>query len=53
MPKLTTDCAFVNFADRATAERAAETLSLQNGIEVSGKRAKVAWGRARAKKTAA
>jgi pre-mRNA-splicing factor RBM22/SLT11 len=45
-----TDCAFVNFVNRPTAERAAEALSAQNGIEVQGKRAKVVWGRSRPKK---
>lgn len=47
------DCAFINFADRATAERAAESLSAADGIEVGGKRAKVVWGRARKAKAAA
>jgi RNA recognition motif-containing protein len=41
------DCAFVNFVNRPLAERAAESLSAQNGIEVQGKRAKVVWGRSR------
>lgn len=45
-------CAFIIFRDRATAERAAETLSAQDGIEVLGKRGKVAWGRPRPPKKA-
>ncbi|CAD6574083.1 MAG: Pre-mRNA-splicing factor slt11 [Tremellales sp. Tagirdzhanova-0007] len=43
-------CAFVNFVSRSLAERAAEALSAQNGIEVQGKRAKVVWGRSRPNK---
>ncbi|OCF31754.1 pre-mRNA-splicing factor SLT11 [Kwoniella heveanensis CBS 569] len=43
-------CAFVNFVNRPLAERVAEALSAQNGIEVSGKRAKVVWGRSRPQK---
>ncbi|GMK58405.1 hypothetical protein CspeluHIS016_0504370 [Cutaneotrichosporon spelunceum] len=43
---------FVNFADRGSAERAAEALSAQGGIEVDGKRAKVVWGRSRKKAAA-
>ncbi|CAK9779473.1 cell wall organization and biogenesis-related protein [Cutaneotrichosporon oleaginosum] len=43
---------FVNFADRGAAERAAEALSAQGGIEVDGKRAKIAWGRSRKKAAA-
>ncbi|WVR08621.1 pre-mRNA-splicing factor SLT11 [Kwoniella sp. DSM 27419] len=43
-------CAFVNFVTRPLAERAAEALSAQGGIEVSGKRAKVVWGRSRSQK---
>lgn len=36
------------------AERAADALAAQGGIEVEGKKAKVVWGRARPqKKTAA
>jgi pre-mRNA-splicing factor RBM22/SLT11 len=31
------------------AERAAEALAAQSGIEVEGKRAKVAWGRSKPK----
>lgn len=44
------DCAFVNFVTRALAERSAEALSAQNGIEVQGKRAKVVWGRSKPNK---
>jgi len=44
---LMTDCAFVNFNTRALAERTSEGLSAQGGIEVEGKKAKVAWGRSR------
>ncbi|KAK8850428.1 pre-mRNA-splicing factor SLT11 [Kwoniella newhampshirensis] len=43
-------CAFVNFTQRSMAERSAEALSAQSGIEVSGKRAKVVWGRSRPQK---
>ncbi|WVF67975.1 pre-mRNA-splicing factor SLT11 [Kwoniella sp. CBS 6097] len=43
-------CAFVNFINRPLAERVAEALSAQNGIEVSGKKAKVVWGRSRPQK---
>lgn len=50
--RLTADCAFVNFVDRATAEKAAEALSAADGIEIGGKRAKIAWGRARKAKAA-
>lgn len=42
-----TDCAFVNFVNRPLTERAAEALSAQNGIEIQGKRARVAWGRSK------
>lgn len=45
-------CAFIIFRDRSTAERAAETLAAQDGIEVLGKRGKVAWGRPRPAKKA-
>lgn len=45
--KLTTDCAFVNFNTRALAERTSEGLAAQGGIEVEGKKAKVAWGRSK------
>ena len=41
------DCAFVNFNTRALAEKTAEGLSAQGGIEVEGKKAKVAWGRSK------
>ena len=44
---LMTDCAFVNFNTRALAERTSEGLSAQGGIEVEGKKAKVAWGRSK------
>ncbi|EIW69766.1 hypothetical protein TREMEDRAFT_29541 [Tremella mesenterica DSM 1558] len=40
-------CAFIVFVTRATAERVAEALSAQGGMEVQGKRAKVVWGRPR------
>ncbi|ORX41115.1 cell wall organization and biogenesis-related protein [Kockovaella imperatae] len=40
-------CAFVNFKTRDLAERTAEALSAQGGIEVQGKRCKVVWGRSR------
>ena len=40
-------CAFVNFVDRAAAERAAEAWA--NGLEVDGVRVGVRWGRSRAK----
>ncbi|KGB75380.1 pre-mRNA-splicing factor SLT11 [Cryptococcus deuterogattii 99/473] len=50
----TSHCAFVNFNQRSMAERAADALAAQGGIEVEGKKAKVVWGRARPqKKTAA
>lgn len=44
------DVAFLNFTDRQSAERAAEGLSAQDGVEVNGKKAKVVWGRARPNK---
>jgi pre-mRNA-splicing factor RBM22/SLT11 len=44
---LMTDCAFVNFNTRQLAERTAEGLAAQGGIEVEGKKAKVAWGRSK------
>jgi len=44
------DCSFVNFNQRSMAERAAEALSLQGGIEISGKKCKVVWGRSRPQK---
>lgn len=44
------DCAFINFAQRSMAERVAEALAAQDGIEVDGKRVKVVWGRSRPKK---
>lgn len=43
-------CAFVNFNNRPLAERAAEALSIQGGIEVQGKKARIAWGRSRPNK---
>lgn len=43
----TADCAFVAFATRAVAERVAESIAVQGGLEVSGKKAKIVWGRAR------
>jgi len=39
-------CAFVNFKDRPTAERAAEAWA--NGLEVDGETVGVKWGRSRA-----
>jgi len=38
-------CAFVNFKDRDSAERAAEAWA--NGIDIGGERANVKWGRGR------
>ncbi|KAL7411608.1 hypothetical protein BDY24DRAFT_407479 [Mrakia frigida] len=50
-------CAFINFHTRDKAERAASGLSATGGLDVQGsvggKKAKIVWGRARAKKTAA
>lgn len=46
------DCAFVIFQDRAIAERVADSLTAQGGIEVLGKRGKVVWGRPRPAKKA-
>ncbi|KZT40836.1 hypothetical protein SISSUDRAFT_1059890 [Sistotremastrum suecicum HHB10207 ss-3] len=43
-----TRCAFVNFVDRMSAERAAEAWAL--GLDVEGQRASVKWGRAKAAK---
>lgn len=40
-------CAFVNFATRAAAERAAESLAVK--VEIDGKEVRVAWGRTPAK----
>jgi pre-mRNA-splicing factor RBM22/SLT11 len=45
--RLIVDCAFINFNTRSLAERTAEGLSAQGGIEVEGKMAKVAWGRSK------
>ncbi len=39
----TRHCAFVTFAERGSAERAAE--GLQNKLIVRGQRAKLCWGR--------
>ena len=44
------DCAFVNFTTRPMAERAAEALAIQGGVEVNGKKARIAWGRSRPNK---
>jgi hypothetical protein len=44
-------CAFVNFKDRASAERAAEAWA--NGLDVDGERIAVKWGRSRPLATAA
>lgn len=38
-------CAFVNFKDRASAERAAEAWA--NGLDIDGERVGVKWGRSR------
>ncbi|KAJ9101501.1 Pre-mRNA-splicing factor slt11 [Naganishia cerealis] len=46
-------CAFTVFVNRAIAERAAEALSAQGGIEVLGKRGKVVWGKSRPARGAA
>lgn len=46
----TADCAFVAFNSRPMAERVADALAMQGGIEVIDKQAKVVWGRARAAK---
>jgi pre-mRNA-splicing factor RBM22/SLT11 len=46
----TVDCAFVNFINRPLAERAAEALSAQSGIEVQGKKVRVVWGKSRPSK---
>ncbi|CED85309.1 pre-mrna-splicing factor slt11 [Phaffia rhodozyma] len=50
-------CAFLNFHKRPVAEKAASALSALGGLDLEGeagvKRAKVVWGRARVKKTAA
>ena len=48
--KLISDCSFVNFNQRSMAERAAEALSMQGGIEITGKKCKVVWGRSRPQK---
>jgi pre-mRNA-splicing factor RBM22/SLT11 len=50
IPAYPLDCAFVNFHKRAMAEQAAEALSMQGGIEVEGKKARVVWGRSRPQK---
>jgi len=41
-------CAFVNFKDRASAERAAEVWAL--GLDIGNQRASVKWGRSKAAK---
>ena len=46
-----TRCAFVNFKDRTSAERAAEVWAL--GLDVNGHRAGVKWGRGKAAKGSA
>jgi len=38
-------CAFINFKDRDSAERAAEAWA--NGIDIDGQRVTVKWGRGR------
>lgn len=47
---LMADVAFVNFNQRSLAERAAEALSIQGGIEVTNKKCRVVWGRSRPQK---
>jgi len=44
-----TRCAFVNFKDRTSAERAAEVWAL--GLDINGQRAGVKWGRSKAAKS--
>ncbi|THH12522.1 hypothetical protein EW146_g7618 [Bondarzewia mesenterica] len=44
-------CAFVNFKDRASAERAAEAWA--NGLDMDGERLAVRWGRSKAAKNGA
>ena len=46
-----TRCAFINFRDRKSAERAAETWA--NGLDFDGDRINVKWGRSRPTKTSA
>ncbi|KAJ9119017.1 Pre-mRNA-splicing factor slt11 [Naganishia vaughanmartiniae] len=46
-------CAFTTFVNRDIAERTAEALSAQGGIEVLGKRGKVVWGKSRPARGAA
>ncbi|KAJ9106950.1 Pre-mRNA-splicing factor slt11 [Naganishia adeliensis] len=46
-------CAFVVFHQRSVAERVAEALTAQGGIEVLGKRGKVVWGKSRPARGAA
>jgi pre-mRNA-splicing factor RBM22/SLT11 len=41
----TSRCAFVNFKDRESAERAAEAWA--NGLDLDGERVDVRWGRSR------
>jgi hypothetical protein len=41
----TSRCAFVNFKDRESAERAAEAWA--NGLDLDGERVSVRWGRSR------
>lgn len=40
-----TRCAFVNFKDRVSAERAAEAWA--KGLDMDGQRASVKWGRSK------
>jgi len=42
-------CAFVNFANREAAEKAAEILAI-GGLQIGEKDARLQWGRSRAKK---
>ncbi|KAL8286152.1 hypothetical protein RQP46_004640 [Phenoliferia psychrophenolica] len=49
----TSKVAFVNFADRKSAEAAAEYSAMAGKVEIDGKEVKVQWGRSRPKKVAA
>ena len=45
---ITTNCAFLNFANRAAAESAANAIVLRAGgprLEIGGQMARVVWGR--------
>lgn len=43
---ITSRCAFVNFKDRSSAERAAEAWA--NGLDIGSERVGVKWGRSKA-----